>query len=106
VRSRDGVWTLARGRREPQLLSGIEGNQARARHVLAEGEELFCALSWDNTTPIPSDCEEANRRLDATSKFWRHWLARARIPDHGLRRLIQRSALAIKGLTYMPTGSI
>jgi GH15 family glucan-1,4-alpha-glucosidase len=90
---------------QTDMLIGIEGNQARARHVLQEGEELFCALSWDDATPIPTDCEEANRRLDATSKFWRHWLARARIPDHGLRPLIQRSALAIKGLTYMPTGA-
>jgi GH15 family glucan-1,4-alpha-glucosidase len=87
------------------MLIGIEGNQARARHVLAEGEELFCALSWDDATPMPTDCGEANERLDATSKFWRHWLARARIPDHELRPLIQRSALAIKGLTYMPTGA-
>ena len=37
--------------------------------------------------------------------FWRDWLARAAIPDHELGPLIQRSALAIKGLTYMPTGS-
>jgi GH15 family glucan-1,4-alpha-glucosidase len=90
---------------QTDMLIGIEGNQARARHVLQEGEELFCALSWDDATPIPTDCEEANERLDATSKFWRHWLARARIPDHELRPLIERSALAIKGLTYMPTGA-
>ncbi len=31
--------------------------------------------------------------------------ARARIPDHRWRDPIQRSALAIKGLTYMPTGA-
>ena len=31
--------------------------------------------------------------------------ARARIPDHRWREPIQRSALAIKGLTYMPTGA-
>ena len=37
--------------------------------------------------------------------FWRDWLARAAIPDHEFGPLIQRSALAIKGLTYMPTGS-
>jgi GH15 family glucan-1,4-alpha-glucosidase len=90
---------------QTDMLIGIEGNQARARHVLQEGEELFCALSWDDATPMPTDCGEANGRLEATSKFWRHWLARARIPDHELRRLIQRSALAIKGLTYMPTGA-
>ena len=37
--------------------------------------------------------------------FWRAWLGRARIPDHRWRDPIQRSALAIKGLTYMPTGA-
>ena len=37
--------------------------------------------------------------------FWRRWLDRARIPDHRYREPIQRSALAIKGLTYMPTGA-
>ena len=31
--------------------------------------------------------------------------SRARIPDHSLREPIQRSALTIKGLTYMPTGA-
>ena len=29
------------------MLLGIEANHVRARHVLHEGEELFCALSWD-----------------------------------------------------------
>ena len=38
-------------------------------------------------------------------RFWRDWLGRARIPDHRWRDPIQRSALAIKGLTYMPTGA-
>ena len=36
---------------------------------------------------------------------WRAWLGRARIPDHRFRDPIQRSALVIKGLTYMPTGA-
>jgi GH15 family glucan-1,4-alpha-glucosidase len=87
------------------MLIGVEAGQARARHVLREGEELFCALSWDGGVSVPADCEDANARLNATTRFWRHWFARARIPDHELRPLIQRSALAIKGLTYMPTGA-
>ena len=90
---------------QTDMLLGIEANHVRARHVLQEGEELYCALSWDEAIAPPANVEEANARLNATSKFWRHWLARARIPDHGLRPLIQRSALAIKGLTYMPTGA-
>ncbi len=90
---------------QTDMLLGIEANHVRARHVLREGEELYCALSWDDAISSPANVEEANARLNATSKFWRHWLSRARIPDHELRPLIQRSALAIKGLTYMPTGA-
>jgi GH15 family glucan-1,4-alpha-glucosidase len=92
-------------RLQTDMLLGIEANHARARHVLREGEELFCALSWDDDAPVPTTSEEARVQLDATTHFWRGWLARARIPDHELGPLIQRSALAIKGLTYMPTGA-
>jgi GH15 family glucan-1,4-alpha-glucosidase len=92
-------------RLQTDMLLGIEANHARARHVLHEGEELFCALSWDEQAPVPTSVAEANAQLDATTRFWRRWLARARIPDHEFRPLIQRSALTIKGLTYMPTGA-
>jgi alpha,alpha-trehalase len=84
---------------------GIEANRVRARHVLHRGEQLYCALSWAEGLAVPADLEEANARLDATTRFWRGWLGRARIPDHRWREAIQRSAMAIKGLTYMPTGA-
>jgi alpha,alpha-trehalase len=92
-------------RMQTDMLLGVEANHVRARHLLQEGEALFCALSWDDDAPVPTTVEEADARLDTTTKFWRHWLSRARIPDHEFRPLIQRSALAIKGLTYMPTGA-
>ena len=84
---------------------GIEANRVRARHVLRQGEQLWCALSWAEGLAVPSDVDDASRRLAATTRFWRSWLGRARIPDHRWRDPIQRSALAIKGLTYMPTGA-
>jgi alpha,alpha-trehalase len=84
---------------------GVEANRVRARHVLRPGEQLYCALSWAEGLAGPADLEEAGARLDATTRFWRNWLGRARIPDHRWREPIQRSALAIKGLTYMPTGA-
>jgi GH15 family glucan-1,4-alpha-glucosidase len=87
------------------LMLGIEGNRVRARHVLKEGDRVFCALSWAEELATPADVEEAQARLATTSRFWRSWLGRARIPDHRWRDPIQRSALAIKGLTYMPTGA-
>jgi GH15 family glucan-1,4-alpha-glucosidase len=87
------------------LALGIEENRIRARHVLDAGERAFCAISWDPDLAPPQTAEEAAERVDATTRFWRSWLGRARIPDHRFRDPIQRSALAIKGLTYMPTGA-
>ncbi len=112
-------WTLVDGSRhtadatgagqtirlQTDLALGVEGNRVRARHVLSAGEECYCALSWAEGLAAPADVAEANRRLDATTRFWRTWLGRARMPDHRWRDPIQRSALAIKGLTYMPTGA-
>ena len=87
------------------MLLGIEGGRARARHVLRAGENVFCALAWGDEARVPATADEAFEQLNATTMFWRDWLARAFIPDHELGPLIQRSALTIKGLTYMPTGA-
>jgi GH15 family glucan-1,4-alpha-glucosidase len=92
-------------RLQTDMLIGIESGRARARHVLREGEAVYCALAWDEHAHVPTSVEDALAHLDNTTAFWQGWLARARIPDHELGPLIQRSALAIKGLTYMPTGA-
>ncbi len=84
---------------------GIEGESVRARHRLEKGEQAFCSLSWAEELASPEDIDDANGRLAATARYWRGWLAEARMPDHRFREAIQRSALAIKGLTYMPTGA-
>ena len=84
---------------------GIEGGRVRARHVLEQGGQLWCALSWAERLAVPDGIDDANARLAATTRYWRSWLDRARLPDHRWRAPIQRSALAIKGLTYMPTGA-
>jgi GH15 family glucan-1,4-alpha-glucosidase len=113
-----GQWSMAEDRHSAEvsgagqsmrlqtdMLLGIEANRARARHVLRAGEQVYCALGWGVDPPIPADIEEAHAQLNQTTRFWRSWLSRARVPDHNLGPLIQRSALAIKGLTYMPTGA-
>ena len=87
------------------LALGIEGTRIRARHVLHAGERAFCALSWAEELATPAEIEDAAMRIANTTSFWRAWLGRARIPDHRYRDPIQRSALTIKGLTYMPTGA-
>jgi GH15 family glucan-1,4-alpha-glucosidase len=113
-----GQWTLSEDEHRAQTTGagqtialrtdmplGIEGGRARARHVLHEGETVYCALAWGEQARVPATAEEATAQLEQTTAFWRDWLARAAIPDHRLGPLIERSALAIKGLTYMPTGA-
>jgi GH15 family glucan-1,4-alpha-glucosidase len=84
---------------------GIEGGRVRARHVISAGERLFCALSWAEDFAAPTTADEADARITATVRYWRGWLDHARAIDHPWRAMLERSALAIKGLTYMPTGA-
>ena len=112
-------WTLVDGSRhtadatgagqtirlQTDLALGIEEGRVRARHVLEPGEKAYCALSWAEQLAVPADADEAEERIAATTRFWRNWLGRARLPDHRWRDPIQRAALAVKGLTYMPTGA-
>jgi alpha,alpha-trehalase len=114
-----GAWTMDEGdlhradataagvtiRLQTDMALGLEGGRARARHVLRAGEQGYCSLSWAEGLAGPNDVAEANERLDATTRFWRDWLGRARAVDHPYREALERSALAIKGLTYMPTGA-
>jgi alpha,alpha-trehalase len=92
-------------RLQTDMALGIEGSRVRARHVLTQGQTLFCSLSWAEGLVSPRDFDDASARLATTTRFWRAWLARSRFIDHRWRHPIQRSALTIKGLTYMPTGA-
>ena len=65
------------------LLIGIEGGSARARHVLHEGRagrSVHCP--GPRASPDRATRSRPPSRIDATVAFWRNWLARARIPDH------------------------
>jgi alpha,alpha-trehalase len=93
------AWTLVDGNRhaadasgagqtvrlQSDMELGIEGNRVRARHVLEQGEQLYCALSWAEGLAAPQTIQEADARLAATTRFWRAWLAGARLPDHRWR---------------------
>jgi GH15 family glucan-1,4-alpha-glucosidase len=85
---------------------GIEGNRVHGRHTMSEGERRFCALSWTEELGGPHTVEQAAELLDRTSHFWRKWLAEGDYPDHPWRFHLQRSALVLKGLTFMPTGAL
>ncbi len=92
-------------RLQTDMALGVEGNRVRGRHTLTAGDRLYCAISWAAELASPGSVEEAEAQMAATTRFWRTWLERARIPDHPWHPLLQRSALVIKGLSYMPTGA-
>ncbi len=85
---------------------GIEGNRVHGRHTMVEGEKRFCALSWTEGLGGPRTVEQAEEHLQRTAHFWRSWLAEGSYPDHPWRFHLQRSALVLKGLTFMPTGAL
>ncbi len=85
---------------------GIEGNRAHGRHTMSEGEQRFCALSWTEGLGGPHTVEQAEGHIQRTSHFWRTWLDEGTYPDHPWRSRLQRSALVLKGLTFMPTGAL
>jgi GH15 family glucan-1,4-alpha-glucosidase len=85
---------------------GVEGNRAHGRHIMQEGERRYCALSWTEARGGPRTVDQAKEHLSRTSHFWRSWLAEGSYPDHPWRVHLERSALVLKGLTFMPTGAL
>jgi GH15 family glucan-1,4-alpha-glucosidase len=90
---------------DTDLNPGFEGPRAIARRRLRAGEQVFCALSWQDGTP-PETFAAARQRLSGTADFWHEWLGRGKFPDHPWRKYLQRSALTLKGLIYAPTGAL
>ena len=86
------------------LAVGIEGSWVRADHTLTEGEECSARSRGRTgspcrpTPPTPGRASRSRAACGATTGRRAH-------PRPPVARIHQRSALAIKGLTYMPTGA-
>src|SRR5205823_13428790 len=87
------------------LRVGFEGERAAARTTMREGDVAFVALSWSEHGG-PKSFHEAHERMDRTSAYWREWLSHGDFPDPPWRRILERSAITLKGLSYAPTGAI
>jgi GH15 family glucan-1,4-alpha-glucosidase len=88
------------------LRLGIESARVRARHGIAEGEKCYVALGWAEDLTLPQSVDEAEEWLAQTEHYWRTWLESGNFPDHRWAGHLQRSALALKGLTYAPSGAL
>ncbi|GAA2015201.1 glycoside hydrolase family 15 protein [Nakamurella flavida] len=87
------------------LRMGVEGRLAMARSTMKAGDSHYVALSFSDL-PGPVDQADAEQQLWRTGEFWRDWLSRGTFPDHPWRSYLQSSALALKGLSYAPTGAL
>jgi len=83
---------------------GLMGSRCMGRTTLEAGDSAFVALSWNDA--LPDGLDEAFGQMHGTEQFWRDWMSMARLPDHRYRPYLERSALALKGLSYAPTGAI
>ena len=79
-----------------------------ARAVIEAGDERVMAITW--STPAGLDTsrithDEAVAKLDQTVRFWQRW-SKHTTYDGPYRAAVERSALAIKGLTDGRTGAV
>lgn len=79
--------------------------ELRGRFRLRQGERRWLAFGRDVTREGPSAAERCERELQETLSYWRTWA------DHctyqgPYREQVLRSVLALKLLTYEPTGAL
>ena len=89
------------------LKLSLEGDRATASFVLHEGEEIPVMLAQTPGEPPPLDalgarCQHA---FQATLRFWQEWITRSHYQGRW-REMVKRSCLALKLLTFEPTGAI
>ncbi|WP_316977506.1 glycoside hydrolase family 15 protein [Shumkonia mesophila] len=85
-----------------------EGSAVVADIDLAEGETAAFALSDlrpDNVSDMSLSNEEAEELFRHTVNYWRSWISKCQYRGRW-REMVYRSALALKLLTYEPTGAI
>ncbi len=80
-------------------------NGVAADFVLDEGKTASFELHHLDDGIVEMSDAESNRLFNATVDFWRRWLARCTYRGRW-RETVMRSALAMKLMTYQPTGAI
>ncbi len=73
--------------------------------VVRKGEEYPFALTWSASHLKPPGEIDALAALERTRKLWSEWSARCTY-DGKWRKVVMRSLLTLKALTYAPTGGI
>jgi GH15 family glucan-1,4-alpha-glucosidase len=82
-------------------------NDLTGSFVLKEGETATFMLTRVTESDTPRVCpnEESTRLFAETVEYWRKWLSQSRYRGRW-RETVHRSALALKLMTYAPTGAL
>jgi GH15 family glucan-1,4-alpha-glucosidase len=116
VRVRDGVATFNAGSGKDRFslaanvpLKFQDGGGVSADFVLEEGQTKTFIFQNDDGAGKPAaisdSATEAQETFERTVKFWQDWLSSCTYRGRWRER-VERSALALKLLTYEPTGAI
>jgi len=73
--------------------------------TVSEGESVNFVLTYGASYENPPRAIDAEKALEETEHFWRQWAARCK-SDGPYTEAIERSLIALKALTYRPTGGI
>ena len=85
----------------------LTGERAHTQVVLRAGETLRFSFSYSEESPTvlrPLD-ESFNSRIEHSISSWQRWAGYAKY-DGSHREAVVRSALALKLLTYLPSGAV
>jgi pentatricopeptide repeat protein len=84
-----------------------DGSGVTVEFVLRPGQELTFLLRQQDRRdgPLLDPAYDADQAFRATVAYWQQWLAACRYYGRW-REMVQRSALALKLLTFAPTGAI
>lgn len=78
---------------------------ATGHRELNEAEAFWLACRYDNPEPSPLDTDALFTKLEQTRQYWKTWCRRCTYEGEW-PKAVRRSALALKLLTYEPTGAI
>jgi GH15 family glucan-1,4-alpha-glucosidase len=99
--------SLSLGLATKQPLEKVGGTVV-SEFTLSEGETAVFVLhhlSPESGCGISTSAEEAEDLFRRTVEFWQRWVGQSRYAGRW-REMVHRSALALKLLTYQPTGAI
>ncbi len=73
--------------------------------TISEGESVSFVLTYGLSYEKPPRAIDAEKALEETEHFWRHWSAQCK-SEGPYSEAIERSLITLKALTYRPTGGI